>query len=159
MQSTYLEIERRFLARVTGDLPPGQRVRQGYLTLTEPSVRIRDRAGSWVLAVKSGRGLVRREVEVAVPPAEGAVQLDMAGELRVDKIRHDAGRWEIDVFQGKLDGLVLAEVELESETETTPDAPSSVVLLRDVTSELTNHWLASLSPEDAQRVVADLYGA
>ena len=153
-----IEIERRFLARVTAPLPPGQRIRQGYLTLTEPSVRIRDREGIWVLAFKSGRGLVRREIEIPVEPDIGAELLEMAGELRIDKIRHDAGRWEIDVFRGKLEGLVLDEVELDREDETTPAAPAGVVLLRDVTDEVTSHWLATLSAEHAERAVRDLYG-
>ena len=153
-----LEIERRFLARLNTPLTQGERIRQGYLSLTEPTVRIRDRAGVGVRAVKSGRGLVRREVEVPVDPESGSELLEMAGEIRVDKIRYDVGRWEIDVFQGRLDGLVLAEIELEGEAEETPAEPAGVVLIRDVTMELTNHWLASLPAEDAPRVVRDLYG-
>ena len=152
-----IEIERRFLARVTEPLPSGHRMRQGYLTLSEPSVRIRDREGVWILAFKSGRGLVRREIEIPVEPETGAQLMEMAGEVRIDKIRHDAGRWEIDVFQGKLEGLVLAEVELDGENEATPAAPAGVVLLREVTDEVTSHWLATLSVHQAQREVRALY--
>lgn len=152
-----LEIERRYLVRLAdpGVLPRPDRIRQGYLTAGEPAVRVRERNGRWTLTVKAGRGVVRREVEVDVPTDRGAALFEMAGERTLEKERHVAGRWEIDVFRGKLDGLVLAEIELADEDEPVPPPPAGLELGREVTleGEFTNQRLALLSTEAARRIV------
>lgn len=158
---TMIEIERRFLASISDpDALPAPRVlRQGYLTAGEPAVRVRDDGGRFVLTVKAGRGRVRREVEVDVPPAEGRALLEMAGERVLEKRRHHAGRWEVDVFHGKLQGLVIAEVELAHEDEALPPPPPGVVLLREVTDDVdfANQRLAALSDIDARRWIDEVY--
>jgi CYTH domain-containing protein len=154
-----IEIERRFLCRIT-DLKalsdvPRWHIRQGYLTDREPAVRIRRREDEYILTFKAGRGLVRREVELPVPPEIGAELMDMAGEHRLDKIRYQVGRWEIDLFEGKLTGLVLAEIELSSIDETLPPAPVGMELGREVTEEgaFTNQRLALLGEDLARQLV------
>lgn len=160
-----IEIERRFLCRVAdeGVLRRARRaslIRQGYLTGGEPAVRIRERDGRHTLTVKAGRGRVRREVELPVEPEAGAELLAMAGERRLEKTRYELDRWEVDVFQGKLRGLVLAEIELEREDERLPEPPEGVVLLREVTEEgrFTNQNLAMLGAGEAARLVRKAYG-
>jgi len=155
-----VEIERRFLCRVADDAAlerEGRRIaiRQGYLTLGEPTVRIRQKDGEYLLTVKSGSGLVRQEVEVAVGPAEGEALMAMAGDHRLEKVRYAVGRWEIDVYREKLAGLVLAEVELEHEDEPLPASPPWLELVREVTEDpaFTNQRLARLGPEEAARFV------
>ncbi len=157
------EIERRFLARVeepeTLAAAPTQPVEQGYLSGGDPAVRVRRYGGEWVLTVKSGRGLVRREVEAPLPAEAGAALLELAGERRLGKLRHRLGRWEIDVFQGRLAGLVLAEVELTAPDEPLPPPPAGVALLREVTEDgrFVNQVLAGLDPSAAAALVAAAY--
>lgn len=155
-----LEIERRFLCEIVDDAALRRaaresRIRQGYLTEGDPAVRIRERDGAWVLAVKSGSGRVRREVEIGVEPAAAEVLLDIASERRLEKVRDVVGRWEIDRFAGKLAGLVIAEIELERADEPLPPAPEGVLLLREITDDVayTNQRLAALSAEDAAELV------
>ena len=67
------------------------------------------------------KGLHRAEYEYEIPLDEGEEILDTLCGFVVEKTRYkrDVGGhvWEIDVFHGENDGLVTAEVELESEDE------------------------------------------
>ncbi len=154
------EIERRFVARLDRsevlEGAPVQRLEQGYLSAQEPAVRIRLEAGRYVLAVKSGRGLVRREIEAPLPDEAGAALLELAGTRRLAKRRYRLGRWELDVFEGALAGLTLAEIELRAEDEPLPPPPPGVRLLREVTEDgrYTNQALAGLAPTEAAALVA-----
>jgi len=156
------EIERRFIARVSDAAAlaagPSRRLEQGYLAAGEPAVRVRLDGGVWLLTVKSGHGLVRREVEAPLPADVGAELLDMA-PLRLSKVRHRLGRWEVDVFEGALAGLVLAEVELRAADEPTPAPPPAVLLLREVTEDarFVNQALAGLDPPAAAALVRFAY--
>src|SRR5688500_5993399 len=114
MANRFVEIERRFLCRLDDptvlDAAPRERLVQGYLTRDEPAVRIRSPGGErWMLTVTTGRGRVRREVEIPVPPDAAQVLLEMAGTHRLEQLRHRLGTWEVDLHQGKLAGLVTAE--------------------------------------------------
>lgn len=121
-----LEIERKFLVASPAwraEADAGRRLRQAYLADTGRAVvRIRieddDRA---ILAIKSaGAGPTRLEFEYPVPVEEARTLLDLREGLLLDKTRFHVGRaqlWEIDVYAGENEGLVLAEVELESENE------------------------------------------
>jgi CYTH domain-containing protein len=154
-----IEIERRFLCLSLEDeaLRHAERttIRQGYLTEGEPAVRIRQMGGAYLLTIKSGRGLKRHEIELPVEPAAGEALMAMVGERKLEKVRCRIGRWEIDLFQGKLHGLVLAEVELEHEEEPLPPPPPGVHLGREVTDErtFTNQHLAMLDDEAAHRLL------
>ncbi len=157
------EIERRFLARIVDPralaAAPARALEQGYLSAGDPAVRVRRAGDEWVLTVKSGRGLVRREVEAPLPPEAGAALLELAEGRRLSKVRHRLGRWEIDVFQGALTGLVLAEVELGAADESLPPPPRAVHLLREVTEDgrFVNQVLAGLAPPAAAALVAAAY--
>ncbi len=120
-----VEIERKFL--VEGDAwmdgSPGCRIAQGYLTMDpERTVRVRrsgDRA--WLTIKGRGEGIRRAEFEYSIPVDEAAELLEMCLPSVIDKTRyrisHRGRCWEVDVFHGVHQGLVLAEVELESENE------------------------------------------
>ena len=122
------EIERRYLARIADpavlERARVSRIRQGYLSAGEPAVRVRERETdgdfAYTLTVKAGRGVIRREVEVPIDADAGLALMEMAGRRVLEKLRHVVGRWEIDVFQGKLTGLTLAEVELDHPREVVP---------------------------------------
>jgi adenylate cyclase len=117
-----LEIERKFL--VTGDswrrdVSASKSLWQAYLARTDRlSARVRIIEGKEAfLAIKSsGAGAVRSEFEYPIPVGDALELVELRqGEL-IEKTRHiveNAGaRWEIDVFEGALAGLVIAEIEL-----------------------------------------------
>jgi CYTH domain-containing protein len=154
-----IEIERRFLCRrpdphLLAEIPV-RRITQGYLSSGPPTVRIRRQDGTFILTIKAGQGLVRQEIELPVPPGPGAELLDLAGDFRIEKVRYEIGRWELDCFQGKLAGLVMAEIELTGIDEPLPPVPAGIELLREVTTVpgYTNAQLAHLDEEAARRFV------
>ena len=128
------EIERKYLVLGNGWGPGddrGVRQRQGYLAVNERgTVRVRVEGGRAVLTLKGAqRGLTRAEYEYEIPLEEGeAILAELCGFV-VEKTRHRrdfAGRtWEVDVFHGENEGLVVAEVELESEDDAV-EAPTWV---------------------------------
>lgn len=147
------EIERQFLCRRVDPAVLERADRrvdlvQGYLTRGDPAVRVRRlREGNterWVLTVKGGSGLVREEAEFELDPGDGERLLDAAGAHTVEKTRHVVGRWEIDVYGGRYEGLVVAEVELEREGEPTPPTPEGLEAEVEVTGKgrYTNQALA-----------------
>ena len=120
------EIERKFL--VTGDAwragATGIRYRQGYLsTDPERTVRVRIEGTKAKLTVKGpNRGASRDEFEYDIPTADADQMLnERCLKPLIEKTRYPipfGGRtWEVDVFAGDNRGLVVAEVELQSENE------------------------------------------
>lgn len=117
------EIERKFLVAGDGWGPAddGSLQRQGYVAVTDRgTVRVRIEDGRAVLNVKGAqKGLTRAEYEYEIPLADGEEILATLCGLVVEKTRYKrehAGQvWEVDVFHGDNEGLVVAEVELESE--------------------------------------------
>lgn len=67
------------------------------------------------------KGLSRYEFEQEIPLADAEQLLKLCEPGAIDKVRHlvRAGRhiWEVDVFHGANEGLVMAEIELASEEE------------------------------------------
>jgi len=126
-----VEIERKFLVAQlpTGLLSaPSAHLRQGYLLVApDGSARLRDADGACTLTVKSGSGLVRAEYEIAITRDQfGALWPATAGG-RLEKRRYrmpaDDLTFEIDVFEGDLDGLKLVEVEFLSEAAASAFVP------------------------------------
>jgi len=117
------EIERKFLVELSAWRPsgPGTRIVQGYLSSSkERTVRVRLEGESARLTIKGpAEGISRAEYEYEIPAADAREILDSLCERPfIDKTRHlevHAGRtWEVDVFHGDNEGLVVAEIELES---------------------------------------------
>jgi len=97
--------------------------RQGYLSsVNERVVRVRIAGDRGFLTVKGlTTGVSRLEFEYPIPLADTTVMLDQLCERPViDKTRHRevfAGRtWEIDIFHGDNDGLVVAKSKLRIPT-------------------------------------------
>lgn len=119
-----IEIERKFL--VTGDAWRVQaasqtRFSQGYLC-RDPArtVRVRIAGEQAFLTIKGAtHGATRAEFEYAVPLADAQALLALCDGPVVEKIRHlcphEGMTWEVDEFLGANAGLVVAEIELESE--------------------------------------------
>jgi CYTH domain-containing protein len=121
-----LEIERKFLVNPALWLPEGEGVliRQGYLSsIAERVVRVRVAGDDAFVTIKGATtNLSRLEFEYQIPRCDGEVLLDelcerplIAKTRRKQKVGGKV--WEIDVFHGENDGLILAEVELVAEDE------------------------------------------
>jgi CYTH domain-containing protein len=117
------EIERKFLVRGDGWRPGPEGVlqRQGYLSVEDPTVRVRIEGPRATLTVKGAqKGLARPEFEYEIPVADAEEMLGLC-PFAVEKTRHvrefGGRRWEVDVFHGANEGLVIAEIELEREDE------------------------------------------
>ena len=118
-----VEIERKFLISRTPDWLSrcdSERIDQGYLAVGEDGseVRVRRIGDRTVLTAKQGRGERRLEVEIEI----GAEQFDALWALtegrRLRKTRHyvtNGYRIEVDVYSDELEGLIVAEVEFETE--------------------------------------------
>lgn len=125
------EIERKFL--VTDDSwhlcsPLGVRIAQGYLS-QDPDRTVRIRlAGenAWITVKGRTMGITRAEFEYPIPAADARDLLEMCLPSVIDKTRHRIEHhghvWEVDVFHGANEGLVIAEVELEHE-DANPELP------------------------------------
>jgi CYTH domain-containing protein len=120
------EIERKFL--IKGDawraLAQGTSYRQGYLnSAKERTVRIRTVGDRAFLTIKGLTvGATRAEYEYEIPFAECNAMLDTLAERPIIekkryKIPHEGLTWEVDEFFGDNAGLVVAEVELQSESQ------------------------------------------
>jgi len=124
-----VEIERKFLVDHPKweevDKPGGTHYRQGYILANSGRtvrVRVSDTKAFLNLKSKSGSSNTSRaEYEYEIPLAEGLEILEKFTRSGTEKIRYEipfAGKvWEVDVFSGDNEGLIVAEIELESEDE------------------------------------------
>ena len=127
-----IEIERKFLVvndtwRAAADA--GMRLRQGYLSrvtgadAVRSSVRVRTDGERAFLNIKSATlGIRRQEYEYPIPLADAEAMLaELCVGAVVEKTRYHVASgahvWEIDVFAGDNTGLVVAEIELDDESE------------------------------------------
>ena len=126
------EIERKFLVkdeRFKEHAIRSQYIEQGYLCKEpEKTIRIRICDEKAFLTIKSSQlreGLAKFEweKEIAVADARELMQLCLPGVINKTRYilpadgRAERRYWEVDVFAGRLEGLVLAEIELGSEEE------------------------------------------
>ena len=117
-----LEIERKFLVANDGwrgFVTRQIRIRDGLIASTGGNkARVRIPDSNATIALKSRRnGPTRTEFEYAIPYSDAMEMLRTMCDGRVlEKVRHDvphAGAvWHVDVYEGILSGVVLAEVEL-----------------------------------------------
>jgi adenylate cyclase len=125
------EIERKFLV---GELPAeaeeraGDGIWQGYLSTKPVEVRIRRRDGTHELTVKSFGGLEREEVNLPLT-VEQFEELRPLVTHSIEKTRTELplgpNTAEIDVYGGKLAGLVVVEVEFPAEAHAKAFNPPS----------------------------------
>lgn len=123
-----IEIERKFL--VTSDIFKTlafakHEIAQGYLNSTpERTVRIRIKGDSGFITVKgkgndSGMSRFEWEKEIAISEAKSLLELCESGVIMKTRYLVQAKNhtFEIDEFYGENEGLVIAEIELQSETD------------------------------------------
>jgi CYTH domain-containing protein len=114
------EIERKWLVSeppAEALAAPSERIDQGYLAIQEDGgeARIRRKGERYLLTVKSKGTLSRSEHEIELSAAQFESLWPATEGRRVEKTRHTLGPIELDVYEGQLAGLQLAEVEFDSE--------------------------------------------
>jgi CYTH domain-containing protein len=121
------EIERKFLVKEgSWRQAKGSQYRQGYLnSIKERIVRVRTISDKGYLTIKGITvGASRMEFEYEIPLQDANELLKICEKPLIEKIRYtmeDGGMvWEIDEFAGDNQGLIVAEVELDSEDQQFP---------------------------------------
>jgi adenylate cyclase len=119
------EIERKFLLSEPPDWLSrcrAVRIEQGYLAIErDAEVRLRRRDEERLLTVKRGHGEVREEIEIALDAGQFDALWPLTESRRLRKTRWmvplEGGDLtaEVDVFEDELAGLVVGEVEFDSE--------------------------------------------
>jgi adenylate cyclase len=123
-----VEIERKFLvtsAAYKSEAFTQNRIKQGYLSaVPERTVRVRIKGNKGFLTIKgisNASGLSRFEWEKEIPVDEADQLLLLCETGVIDKTRFEVKSGnhtiEIDEFYGDNEGLIMAEIELQSESE------------------------------------------
>jgi CYTH domain-containing protein len=135
------EIERKFLVNTEVWKPVGEGIPyvQGYISSnSQRAVRVRVAGRKGFLSVKSlAADFTMHDFEYEIPFDDAEAMLELyCKKPHVAKTRHRETHhgklWEIDVFHLDNDGLVVAEVELESEEE---EITLPQFVIREVTSD------------------------
>ena len=120
------EIEKKFIVNdILFDLDGLEKcnIQQGYLAVTAEAteVRIRKKEKAFYLTVKKGGGGQRLETEIDISEEQFEALWPLTEGGRIVKTRYfmpvGQDRYEIDVFGGDLEGLMLVEVEFVSLNE------------------------------------------
>ena len=124
LSSSSREIERNFLVRELPEdlaLHPSTEISQGYLVSTDDGlqVRLRRKNEHYSLTYKRGLGNVREEREVSLTAEQFATLWPATEAKRLTKTRYEIPCGdrvvEIDLYGGRHEGLVVAEVEFDDE--------------------------------------------
>ncbi|MFD0764258.1 CYTH domain-containing protein [Mucilaginibacter lutimaris] len=121
------EIERKFLVDHSRweqiVKPAGNLYKQGYILSEEKRtvrIRVTDTA-AYITFKGASTGISRSEYEYTIPVDEGNEILQNFATSTIEKVRyniyHGGHLWEVDVFSGVNEGLIVAEIELQSEGE------------------------------------------
>ena len=121
------EIERKYLIEREDlsflQLIEGEKIKQAYIqNENSRTVRVRTKGEKAFLTVKIGNeSLSRDEFEYQIPVQDALSMMEILQLKVLSKTRYEINfenhLWEVDVFEGKLDGLIIAEIELKSEDE------------------------------------------
>ena len=118
------EIERKFLIDLAklGELTEGESIKQGYINTSNLNVvRVRVMGNCGYLTLKGESiGPSRLEYEYPIPVEDAQEILDnLCNKPLIKKHRYEVEfknhLWEIDIFKGDNEGLVVAELELDEE--------------------------------------------
>ena len=121
-----IEIERKFLVKriPKNKIKYSHYIKQGYIFSDKQKViRVRQKMDDFFITIKGNKTrLSRFEFEYKIPKND-ANQLfkNFCEKKIIEKTRHyvehKGHTWELDVFHDKNKGLIVAEIELESEDE------------------------------------------
>ena len=121
-----IEIERKFLIKhiPLNRVKYSHHIKQGYIVNdSQKVIRVRKKENQYYLTIKGNTiGISRSEFEYTIPKNDAENLFDqfcLSGTI--EKTRHYVENkdhlWEIDEFHGRNDGLIVAEIELDSEDE------------------------------------------
>jgi adenylate cyclase len=123
-----IEIERKFLVAADSwkSLAVGScKIRDGIIVRSSGSkVRVRIDADRASIAIKGARkGIRRSEYEYEIPVTEAEEMIETLCQGRVlEKMRYsvpdDGLLWQVDAYEGALEGIVIAQIELYHEDQT-----------------------------------------
>ena len=124
-----IEIERKFLVKSEAfkdEAFKQTRISQGFLNTDKArTVRVRLKGEQGFITIKgasSESGLSRFEWEKEIPKQEAEALLELCEPSIIDKTRYEIRLgehiYEVDEFYGDNSGLIVAEIELNTETET-----------------------------------------
>ena len=125
-----MEIERKFLVKNLPDLTGVKysEIKQGYFSIV-PEKRVRQKDGQFFLTEKGEGDMVREEKEWEIDEKTAREYFSKSQTYIIEKKRYfiPFGKYtvELDVYEGKHGGLVVAEVEFESEAEALAFVPPS----------------------------------
>jgi len=121
-----VEIERKFLVansdwklKISKEIT----IKQGYLSSNpERTVRIRIAGEKGIITIKGKTvNTTRAEYEYEIPLSEALELMELCEKPLIEKARYEilehGNLWELDVFEGDNKGLIVAEIELESENQ------------------------------------------
>ncbi len=122
-----MEIERKFLVdpeKWEKEINPEPKtIIQAYLLRSpEKTIRVRTKGSKGYITIKGPtKGISREEFEYEIPLEDAHEMIRLFADKVIEKKRFEITigehTWEIDVFGGKLNGLILAEIELSDEGE------------------------------------------
>jgi len=122
-----LEIERKYLVDKAMwnafEKPVPAFLKQGYLlTSSDKTIRIRVTDTDGYLTIKGETiGATRKEFEYAISKSEAQELLNDFCDSVISKVRYrvlyEGNVWEVDEFRDDNEGLIIAEIELESESQ------------------------------------------
>ena len=156
------EIEYKFLIDkkkwLELEKPEPQLIVQGFITKTkEKTVRVRIKNNQAFLTIKGPtKGITRTEFEYEIPLEDATALLEEFTDKQIRKNRYEIKiehhTWEVDVFEGHLTGLIIAELEVESENELfiLPDWTSENV---SVDSRYYNSVLIDMNDKDVKNLI------
>ena len=121
------EIERKFLVKSAdwrSAVTANKTIKQGYMAVNDQcAVRVRITDSEAFLTIKSsGLAIARKEYEYNIPFADAEEMMNkFCTSHKIEKVRYyvdyQDSLWEVDVFEGDNQGLVVAEIELRSVDE------------------------------------------
>lgn len=124
-----IEIEHKYLVRDDSYIGMASHsifIAQGYLSrIPERTVRVRIFGERAFLTVKGkNSGASRLEFEYEIPLADANELLSLCEGKVIEKrryyVEYEGFTWEVDRFEGALSPLVIAEIEIHSESTTYP---------------------------------------
>lgn len=132
------EHERKYLVKdgwqADVDMTSYAEIRQGYLSLEkERIVRLREvqlvspkmfLEQGWITIKGLNTGISRPEWEYEIPVTDLREMMALVEGAVIEKKRYRFGRYEIDVFEGANQGLIIAELELKTADEVVENPPS-----------------------------------
>ena len=125
-----MEIERKFLVRELPDLS-GVRfseIKQGYFSI-KPERRVRKMDNIYLLTEKGEGDMVREEIEREIDEKTALEYFAQSKTYIIEKKRYflNYGNFtiELDIYEGRHKGLIVAEVEFENEREALDFVPPS----------------------------------